>query len=393
MQPPEALLSSAILHLKNLVGYASVSNVSNIPVIEYIEAQLDAHGFSHQRAPSPEGDKTNLLARIGPEVAGGIVLSGHSDVVPVVGQPWDTPPFELTEKNGQLYGRGTADMKSFIAVCLAMLPHWAALKLRRPFWLAISYDEEVGCLGVPHLLAHMKGRVPSPDFVIIGEPTMMRVVTAHKGVFSFETLVEGLEWHSSQPAQGVNAVHVGCELVHGLVQLARQVESSAMRDPRFNPPHSTIHVGTIRGGTARNIIPRECRFHWEIRPLPGEDHTPWLAQFEAHCALLRERMRSVYAAADIRTRPISRMAGVSLPSHATEFRRCVMHSARTNEELAVSFGTEAGVFNDNGIPAIVCGPGDIDQAHKPNEHIAVAQLAECIGFMLRLPSDAGMIES
>ncbi|NBO19871.1 MAG: acetylornithine deacetylase, partial [Proteobacteria bacterium] len=192
----DQISQSALALLTDLVGFNSVSSQSNLPLLEYVEKYLDAHGVWHTRVPAPEGPKSNLIARIGPEAPGGIVLSGHTDVVPVAGQPWDTDPFTLTRKGSKLYGRGTSDMKSFLAVCLAMIPHWKTLNLKRPFWLAFSYDEEVGCLGVPHLLSHMTAKLPRPAFAVIGEPTLMQVVTAHKGVLSFETTVTGLEWHS-----------------------------------------------------------------------------------------------------------------------------------------------------------------------------------------------------
>jgi acetylornithine deacetylase len=311
-------------------------------------------------------------------------------VVPVEGQPWLTDPFVLTRKDETLYGRGTADMKSFIAVCLALLPHLQQVATQKPFWLAFSYDEEVGCLGAPYMLQYIEKNIPRPAFAIIGEPTMMQVVTAHKGVVSFETTVTGLEWHSSQPHLGVNAVHIACDLVHFLSGLAAEQAASGLRDERFNPRHTTVHVGTIHGGTARNIIPRECVFQWEIRPLPGDNHQRLLDRFYARCEELKIKMQAVHPAATITSRPMSCMAGVTLPASAESSCGMVMRSALTNHQHAVSFGTEAGVFNDHGVPAIICGPGDIQQAHKPNESIALSQIRACIEFMLRLTADAGM---
>jgi len=389
MNNPKAdkLTETSIDLLKTLVGFNSVSSLSNLPIIEFIEQYLGKLGVHCERIPSPDGKKSNLLARIGPEVAGGIVLSGHTDVVPVVGQPWETDPFTLTAKGELLYGRGTSDMKSFIAVCLAIAPELIALKLSKPFWYAFSYDEEVGCLGAPHLLDHIVKKVPMPAFAIIGEPTMMQVVTAHKGVMSFETTVHGLEGHSSQPHLGVNAVQIACNIVNFLTELATELSATGKHDERFNPPHSTVHTGLMHGGTARNIIPRECIFQWEIRPLPGEDYESLIGAYEKHCDTLRTAMKKIYKDADITTRPISRMAGVTLPASANRSCQLVMRSAQTNRELAVSFGTEAGVFNDHGIPAIICGPGNIEQAHKPNESIERAQIRACVEFMLRLTSD------
>ena len=386
------LTKTSIELLRKLVSFNSVSSLSNLPVIEFIEEYLGTHGVDCQRVPSPDGNKSNLLARIGPEVAGGIVLSGHTDVVPVVGQPWETNPFTLTEKGDLLFGRGTSDMKSFIAVCLAMVPNFKALNFAKPIWLAFSYDEEVGCLGAPHLLEHIVREVPLPSFAIIGEPTMMQVVTAHKGVISFETTVHGLEGHSSQPHLGVNAVQVACNLVSFLSDMAKELSLSGMRDERFNPPYSTVHVGTINGGTARNIIPLECMFRWEIRPLPGDNYEALITRFEARCASLLSEMKKVYKDANIVTKPMSHMSGVTLPASATNSCQLVMRCAQTNRELAVSFGTEAGVFNNNGVPAIICGPGNIEQAHKPNESIERSQIQACVEFMLRLTSDNGLFK-
>lgn len=387
----DTLTHTSIDLLKSLVGFNSVSSLSNLPVIEFIEAYLKTHAISCQRIPSPDGKKSNLLARIGPNVAGGIILSGHTDVVPVEGQKWDTDPFTLTQIDGKLFGRGAADMKSFIAVCLALVPHFTALPLEKPIWLAFSYDEEVGCLGAPHLLDYVVKNIPIPAFAIIGEPTLMQTVTAHKGVISFETTVHGLEWHSSQPHLGVNAVQVACDLVGFLSGLATELSTSGMRDERFNPPYSTVHMGTIHGGTARNIIPRECIFQWEIRPLPGENYDALVKRYQERCDSLRAHMKKTFDGADIITRPMSRMAGVTLPASAQASCQKVMRCAQTNRELAVSFGTEAGVFNDHGVPAIICGPGNIEQAHKPNEFIERLQIQACVEFMLRLTSDSGLL--
>ncbi len=384
----DSLLQATLTHLKALVGFNSVSSLSNLPIIDYIEGYLTAHGVPCTRVPSPDGNKSNLLARIGPEAVGGVILSGHTDVVPVEGQPWVTDPFTLTEKDGILFGRGTADMKSFIAVCLAMVPELKAAATKKPFWFAFSYDEEVGCLGAPHLLSHIVANIPKPAYAIIGEPTLMQVVTAHKGVISFETTVTGLEWHSSQPHLGVNAVHAACDLVNLLSTMAKEQAATGLRDERFTPPHTTVHVGTIHGGTARNIIPRECVFQWEIRPLPGDNHQKILDRFTARVAELLAQMQAVHPQASITSRPISHMTGVTLPASAQANCHTVMRCAQTNAEKAVSFGTEAGVFNDHGVPAIICGPGDIQQAHKPNEFIELAQIRACIEFMLRLTSDA-----
>lgn len=378
------LVASSIALLHQLVAFDSVSRNSNLPIIDFIESYLTKHGAACVRVPSPDGTKSNLLARIGPEVAGGIVFSGHTDVVPIDGQEWDSDPFSVTERDGKLFGRGTADMKSFIAICMAFAPQLAAKTLQKPVWFAFSYDEEVGCLGAPHLLEYVVKHIPKPAYAVIGEPTMMQVVTAHKGVVSFETTVHGLEFHSSQPQLGVNAVQAACELVHFLTGEAKALETGGRRDERFVPPYSTVHTGTIHGGTARNIIPKECRFQWEIRPLPGEDYEAIIARFRTRCGELQKTM-----GATIENHPMSHMSGVTLPHAAQAHAQSVMHCARSNRELAVSFGTEAGVFNEHGIPAIICGPGSIEQAHKPNEFIERSQIEAGVEFMMRMTEFSG----
>ena len=388
----EDLTKQAVTLLRKLVAFDSVSRNSNLPIINFIEKYLAEHKVVCTRVPSPDGKKSNLLARIGPEVVGGVVFSGHTDVVPIDGQDWHTDPFKVMERDGKLFGRGTSDMKSFIAICLAFVPQLMAMNLAKPIWFAFSYDEEVGCLGAPHLLEYVVKNIPLPAFAIIGEPTMMQVVTAHKGVVSFETTVEGLEWHSSQPHLGVNAINVAVELIHQLNQEAEKLVAGDMRDERFDPSHSTVHVGTIEGGTARNIIPKECKFQWEIRPLPGEKYEPIVERFTKRCDELRTQMKKKSASADIINRPMSHMSGVTLPASANKNCQTVMRCALTNRELAVSFGTEAGVFNEHGVPAIICGPGNIEQAHKPNEFIELSQIHACVEFMLRLTSDASLFK-
>jgi len=368
--------------LKDLVAFDSVSRNSNLPIIHHIKEMIEQCGGHVELDPSADGLKANLIARFGPKTDGGMVWSGHTDVVPVDGQPWNSDPFTLTEKAGILYGRGTADMKGFLACCLALAPQLKDLKA--PVYFCFSYDEEVGCLGAPPLVRHLLKSGARPCVAIIGEPTMMQVVTAHKGVLSYETTVRGLEWHSSQPHLGVNAVHIACDLVAFLAGMAKELKEHGLRDERFEPPHTTVHVGTISGGTARNIIPLECKFHWEIRPLPNYDGDKLFERFQRKANELQTEMQLVSKDAGITTRPMSRMLGVTLPQHAEGECARLMHAAGTNQQHAVSFGTEAGVFNEGGIPAIICGPGDIRQAHKPNEFIAISQISECLHFLQKM---------
>lgn len=388
MQPDTTQIENFSRHaidiLGHLVGFDSVSRNSNLAIIEWIENHLKPYGVSATRVPSPDGTKSNLLVRIGDDKPGGIVLSGHTDVVPIDGQEWASNPFTLTQREGKLYGRGSSDMKGFIATSLALVPYFKQHVARRPIYLAFSYDEEVGCLGVPYLLKHLVANAAMPEFAIIGEPTLMEVVTAHKGVLSFETVVHGLEAHSSQPHLGVNAVHIACELVQHLRGLGAQLIESGKKDERFMPPYSTVHIGVIEGGTARNIIARECRFVWEIRPLPGENTDALLAQFRDYCQKLEAQMHATNADTGITTRPMSRMGGVTLPSHGEAACNHVLHCAGRNQSHVVSFGTEAGVFQEHGIPAIICGPGSIDQAHKPDEFIEISQIHACTEFLLQL---------
>lgn len=378
------LTDTAIEHLRKLVAFDSVSCNSNLPILAYIKEQLEALGFTLTDIPSEDGKKANLLARIGAEADGGMVWSGHTDVVPVEGQDWHTPPFNLTPQDDLLFGRGTSDMKSFIACCLAVAPTLAKATLKKPVYFSFSYDEEVGCLGIPSLVQHLNAQQIKPDIVLIGEPTMMQVVTAHKGLYSYETTVYGLEAHSSQPQHGINAVEIACKLVNFLHELGKQQQTDGVTDDRFEPPYSTIHVGTIHGGTARNIIARQCTFHWEIRPVPGEDIHVLYNHFQKECNRIRERIKKISPQADIVTTPHSKTASVSLPEHASDACLKIMHAAGTNQQLAVSFGTEAGAFTEGGFAAVICGPGDIAQAHKPNEFIAIPQISECLGFLERL---------
>jgi acetylornithine deacetylase len=376
------LTPAAIGILRELVAFDSVSRNSNLPIIAYIRNRLEPLGAHIELVPSPDGMKANLIARFGPAIDGGMVWSGHTDVVPVDGQEWHTPPFTLTEKDGILYGRGTADMKSFIACCLALAPQLQDFK--KPVYFAFSYDEEVGCLGVPYLVKQLLKSGAKPEVAIIGEPTMTKVVTAHKGVLSYETTVRGLEWHSSQPHLGVNAVQIAAELVTFLAGISRELREHGLRDERFDPPTTTVHVGTLHGGTARNIIPREAVFQWEIRPLPNYDGDKIFDRFQRKCDILQREMQLLSKDTGISTKPLSRMLGVTLPAHAEAVCTRIMHAAGTNRQVAVSFGTEAGVFSDADIPAIICGPGDIQQAHKPNEFIAISQISECLAFLQKL---------
>ncbi|MBL8903891.1 MAG: acetylornithine deacetylase [Rhizobiales bacterium] len=374
---------SAQAMLAELVGFDTTSRDGNIPLIEFVENYLDSWDVTHFRVDYEAGKKTNLFATIGPDIAGGIVLSGHTDVVPVDGQAWASNPFELNERGGRLYGRGTCDMKGFIAVALALVPQFKSANLKTPIHLALSCDEEVGCKGVRPLVAHIRDHMKKPRAVIVGEPTSMRVVNAHKAALTFSTEVTGHEAHSSLTDQGVNAIMVAGELL-GEINRIRE-DLTVRRDPsqRFNPPYSTIHVGVIEGGTAKNIIPRHCSFQWETRLLPLADPDEVPARFEKYAASLEPAMKKIAAGTGINNRQTNTVPGL-VPEDNSPAEHLALHLAGANGTHAVSYCTEAGLFQQIGIPAIICGPGSIEQAHKPDEYIDISEMQKCEVFMERL---------
>jgi acetylornithine deacetylase len=334
--------------------------------------------------PSPDGAKANLFATIGEQAAGGVMLSGHTDVVPADGQAWDSDPFALTERQGRLYGRGTADMKSFIAVVLALVPEMTGRRLNTPIHIALSYDEEVGCLGVRGLIEQFGAGAPRPRLAIVGEPTEMQVVDAHKSQRGFRTDVTGLEAHSSATHAGVNAVAAAADLVMRLGGIAQDLQAERARDPRFDPPYSTVHVGVIHGGTVRNIVPRHCHFEWECRGLPGFDSESVLRRFneEAERDVLAP-MRKRYAGAAIATEIVSRVPALTAKGD-NPAQHLALKLAGSNRTFAVSYTTEAGLFQAAGVPTVICGPGNIREAHRPNEYVEPSQIAACEAFLRRL---------
>ena len=374
--------------LKHLIAFDTTSRDGNIPLIEWVEAYLDGWGVKHFRVDYEAGKKTNLFATIGPDIAGGIVLSGHTDVVPVDGQPWTTQPFELTERDGRLFGRGTCDMKGFIAVCLSMVPDFLNAKLTSPIHLALSCDEEVGCKGVRPLVAHMRDHLPKPRAVIVGEPTSMKVVNAHKSAVTFSTEVKGLEAHSSLTHHGVNAIMVAGEMLSEVNRIRADLIAEGDPTHRFDPPYSTVHVGLIEGGTAKNIIPRRCAFQWETRLLPTADPTRVPLRIEAFAKTLEPAMKEVSPDTGITTDTVNSVPGLA-PEHDSPAEHLALHLANANSTHAVSYCTEAGLFQQIGIPAVICGPGSIEQAHKPDEYIDVSELRKCEVFMEKLVGQLG----
>lgn len=374
--------------LGKLVGFATVSRDSNLELIAFVEDYLDQLDVEHWRIESDDGTKANLLARIGPNVEGGVVLSGHTDVVPVDGQPWTTNPFTLTrgtgDNQGRLYGRGTCDMKGFIACALAEAPHWLASNLEVPVWLALSYDEEVGCVGAPRMIEQLMARHPRPAAVIVGEPTLMQPVVAQKGITNLRTTVTGREAHSSQVHQGVSAIHVAARLVTRIEDVMHQLREEGRVDESFSVIHSSLHVGRIEGGTAINIMARRCCFDWEIRHLPTDDFRELLARVEASARELEAEMHRRAPEASIVTEALS--ATVPALSDRDNHEALTLCHALLGHQPpgAVAYATEAGQFQLAGLPTVICGPGSIGQAHQPDEYIEISQLEAGSRFMRAL---------
>ncbi len=369
--------------LAELIAFDTTSRNSNIPMIAWIENYLDQFHVPHLRVDYEAGRKTNLFATIGPDVAGGIVLSGHTDVVPVDGQDWTTDPFTLVEKDASLFGRGTADMKGFIAATLALVPEFVKLNLRVPLHLAFSCDEEVGCKGVRPLVDFLKHSAKKPSAAIIGEPTSMQVVNGHKSAVRFATEVTGHESHSALTDQGVNAIMVAGELIHEISTIRQDL--IAMGDPtgRFDPPYSTIHIGVISGGTANNIVPKTCHFTWETRLLPGAEEGYAAGRVNAVARKLEPAMKAISPHSGIVVEQANAVPGLAAEK-ASPAEELALHCSHSNSTHTVSYCTEAGLFQQAGIPAVVCGPGSIEQAHKPDEFIAISELRKCELFLRRL---------
>jgi acetylornithine deacetylase len=375
--------ASPIELLKRLVAFDTTSAKSNRDLIGFIEDYLTGHGVACVLVPSPDGAKANLFATIGPKGEGGIALSGHSDCVPVEGQRWSSEPFTLTERDGKLYARGACDMKGFIACVLTSVPLFKARPLKEPIHIVISYDEEVGCTGVRPLLAKLGKELPQPRIVIVGEPTSMAVIDAHKRIDAYRTTVTGREAHSGLPQLGVNAISAAATLVVELDRIAADV-ASKQNDRRFDPPFSTVNVGNIKGGTATNIVPKTCEFRWQVRSLPSAPPADVPRDLSAFAkTTLLPRMQQVSADVSVETETEGSVPAfvASKASDAVEF---ALTLTGTEETRAVSYATEAGLFEQAGCPSVICGPGDIAQAHAADEFVAKKQLDACMEFLGRL---------
>lgn len=370
--------------LARLIGFATVSRDSNLALIGFIRDYLAGLGVESELFHNPEGTKANLFATIGPRDVGGIVLSGHTDVVPVDGQAWSVEPFALSERDGRLYGRGTADMKGFIASVLATVPALLAQPLRLPVHLAFSYDEEVGCLGVRSMLAALEQRPHKPRLCLIGEPTELKPVLGHKGKLAMRCQVQGAACHSAYAPYGVNAIEFAAKLIGKLGEIGEALALPEHHDARFDPPFSTVQTGVIKGGRALNIVPAECEFDFEVRALPGFAAQAVADQLQTYAeAELLPRMRKVDAASAIRLQPLSAYPGLATPADS-EAAQWVALLSGSEAFATVAFGTEGGLFDQAGIPTVVCGPGSMEQGHKPDEFVSVEQLQGCDAMLSRL---------
>jgi acetylornithine deacetylase len=370
---------------RKLIAHPSVSMTPNMALIEEVKAFLDGLGYETLVVRDDSNTKANLYATIGPAVNGGVILSGHSDVVPTEGQNWASDPYGIDIRDGKLYGRGSCDMKGFLACLLAKAETFKNADLRVPIHLAFTYDEEVGCLGVPSLVEAINNLPHKPAMCIVGEPTEMKVITQHKGKYSARAHFTGRSGHSSLPGEGVNAVEFASEFVVFLRKLGRKCRDEGPHDDEFVPNHTTFHTGVIKGGTQLNIIPQNCFVDFEFRNLPNDDRDALKAQiFEYLDTILIPEMRETYADVGVEIEVVSDMPGLATGDDE-EVTKLVMALTGANTTGKVSFGTEAGVFSAMGdIPTVVCGPGNIEQAHKPDEFIELDQLGRCEVFLDKL---------
>ena len=370
--------------LKILVSFNTISALPNIEMIDFIRDYMNGYGIEANIEFNLDRSKADLIATFGPKIEGGIVISGHTDVVPVLGQNWDSDPFTLVKKNDRLYGRGTCDMKGFLAVALSHVSALSKKELKLPVHFVFSYDEEIGCLGAPGLVKRLCASVPKPGLAIIGEPTNMTLVNAHKGISLFETSIRGRPAHSSQTHMGVNAIDYASKCIQFLSEISKDLRVNENVDERFEPSYSTISVGLINGGSAINIIPEECNFSWECRDISGQDSGWVLTKFEKFCSQkLLPEMRIVAPEADIKT--INKV--MAPPLVATENNPAedlVKGLSRQNKVDVVAYAAEAGIFQNAKIPAVIFGPGSISQAHRPNEYITVSPLKKCDEFFDKL---------
>jgi len=370
--------------LDRLVSFDTTSRNTNLPLIGFVRGYLDAHGVPYRISLDETGQKANIHAIVGPQAAGGMALSGHVDTVPVDGQAWSSDPFTLRREGGKLYARGSCDMKGFVASCLAAVPDFLARKPTRPLHLFISYDEEVGCWGAQRLIQDLTDSGLKPGLCVVGEPSGMKPILAHKGKLNLKVTVRGKPGHSSEPAKGVNAIQAAAEAVAWVAAEARRFPVEGPFEDGFDPPHTTIHVGTMQGGTILNIIPEHAEFIMEWRQIPGDDPLRHVERLKAFVAqTIEPAMHAVDPRSGFSYEIMVEMPGMSL-SADHELTSVVKQLTGSNSTGKVSYGTEGGFYQEAGIPTIICGPGHIAQAHQPDEFVAQSELDSCDAFIRRL---------
>ena len=380
---PAATLERALEIAETLIAFDTESAKSNLALIDYVETYFRQCSLPFVRMPNAAGDKAAVMATVGPMRDGGIVLSGHTDCVPVEGQSWTGDPFRARRSEGRLFGRGACDMKGFDAVCLAMIPEFQAATLTRPIHLLLSYDEETTCAGSLGIIGRFGVDLPRPAVALVGEPTSMQVADAHKSVSTYRTQVRGHESHSAKIHQGVSAVHVGAELVMALERIGAEIAGESLPSSRFDPPASTVHVGAISGGTARNIMARDCEILWEFRGLPGVSLRTAYNKFMLACDEIAQRRFAGFPDCEIVTEIEVEIPALA-PEPGSAAETLALRLARANRTVAVPFASEAGQFQQRLVPTVLCGPGSIEQAHQADEYCEIAQYEECIAFMRRL---------
>jgi len=375
--------SEVLAMIERLIGFSTVSHDSNLGLIEWTRDYLAGLGVTSRLTYDASSKKANLFATLGEGKKPGLILSGHTDVVPVQGQAWDTDPFKATIKDGLLYGRGSADMKGFIGTMLAMAPKFLATNMDAPLHFALSYDEEVGCIGVRGLIKDLQDLGLKPAGCIVGEPTSMQPIIAHKGTNRFRCCITGREAHSSYTTHGVNAIEYAARIIVYIRQMADRFAQLETRDYGFTVPYTTMQTGLIHGGLASNIVPKECVFDFEARTMPGVDASDLFQEVQDFAKRLLPEMQVVEPNAKIAFEWLASAPGLN-SNEQDAIVQLAASLSRHKPNGAVSYGTEAGLFQHAGIPTVVCGPGNIEQAHRPNEFVAMEQLAQCEAFMMRL---------
>ncbi len=376
-------IQSQLDWISRLVAFDTTSSRSNLALIEDVETYLHGLGVETFRVENEDGTKSNLYAIVGPRTEGGVVLSGHTDVVPVEGQDWKTDPWTVEEQEGKLYGRGVSDMKSFSAIGLSLVPEMLAAGLKRPLIFALSYDEEIGCLGAPSMIAEIAGKVPAPSAVIVGEPTMMRVIDGHKGIASFRVTVKGFTTHSSQTDRGVSAVEAAAKMISKIADMRAARAREADPESPFDPPYSTMTVNVVHGGTQLNIMAGEAVFDWDLRVVPGDSREDIIGEFTDFARGVEAEMRSKAGGCSVTIEQMTNAPSLSphQDNPAADLAKAITGHNSTD---VVAYAAEAGQFQEAGFSTVICGPGSIDQAHQPNEFIAVDQIRECTEFLRKL---------